>query len=129
LKTFEKGELMAKAFIDGKEVVSHSVKTPKTPVKIEIKVDKSGKEPKAGCNDMVFVYARLIDQNGTVVPINGEKMNFKIEGDAKVMNQGDITTEAGIATALVQIGNSKEEIKITAKDCFNKTGEIRFKPL
>jgi beta-galactosidase len=126
---FEKGELVAKAFIGGKEVATYSVKTPETPVKIVIKVDESRRVPKAGCNDVVFVYAMVLDSNGTIVPVNGLKIDFKVEGDAKVMNQGEITTEAGIATVLVKIGNSKEKIKITASDSENRKGSIQFKPL
>jgi len=126
---FEKGELLAKAFIGWKEVVTYSVKTPQTPVKIEIKVDESRRAPKADCNDVIFVYARLVDSNGTVVPFNGVKIDFKIEGDAKLMNQGNISTEAGIATALVKIGNTKNGIKITASDSENRKGSAQIKPL
>jgi beta-galactosidase len=129
LKSYEKGELVAKAFIGGKEAATYSVKTPESPVKIEIKVDESHRAAKAGCNDAVFVYARLFDVNGTVIPLNGVKIDFKIEGDAKLMNQGDITTEAGIATALVKIGNTRNEIKITASDSENRKGTIQIKPL
>lgn len=128
-KAFETGELLAKAYIDGKEVATHSVKTPESPVKLELKMDESQRAPKAGANDVVFVYARLVDTNGTVVPTNGVKVDFKIEGDAQLMNLGDITTEAGIATALIKIGNSKSEIKIVAKDAENREGKIIFRPL
>jgi len=126
---FEKGELLAKAYIGGKEVATNSVKTPEAPVKLELKVDESQRVPKAGVNDMVFVYARLVDANGTVVPLNDVPVTFTIEGDATLMNFGTTTTEAGIATALVKIGKTKGEIKIEAKDGNNRTGEIKMKTL
>jgi len=129
LKSYEKGELVAKAYIDGKEVATHSVKTPEVPAKIELKIDESRRAPKADCNDVVFVYAQLVDANGTVVPVNGVKIDFKVEGDAKLMNQGEITTEAGIATALIKIGNSKDEIKITSSDSENRKSSAQIKPL
>jgi len=129
IKAFEKGELIAKGFIHGKEVVAYSVKTPETPERIEVTIDESKKAPKSGCNDVVFVYARLVDKNGTVVPINGKKIDFKIEGDAKMLNIGEITTEAGIATALVKIGKNKGEISVSANDQMNHSGKLVFKIL
>ncbi|HNW50890.1 MAG TPA: glycoside hydrolase family 2 TIM barrel-domain containing protein [Prolixibacteraceae bacterium] len=129
LKAFEKGELIAKGFIGGKEVASRTIHTPETPSKFELKIDESGCAPKAGVNDVVFVVARLVDSNGTVVPLNGVKVNFQIEGDAKILNPEEITTEAGIATALIRIGSSLNEIKITVHDLENRNGEIQFRPL
>jgi len=129
IDTFEKGELLAIANIDGKAVATHTVRTPEAPVKLELKIDESYRAPKTGVNDVLFVYACLVDANGTVLPTNGVKVDFKIEGDAKILNQGDITTEAGIATALVKIGNSKDEIKITASDSENRKGSVQIKPL
>lgn len=128
IKAFEKGELLAKGYINGKEAACYSVRTPGQPVKIDLKVDESHHVPTAGCNDVVFVYARLIDENGTVVPINGNKIIFKIEGDAALMNVGDITTEAGIATALVKIGNTINVIKVIVSDSENRKGELQIKP-
>jgi beta-galactosidase len=129
LKAFEKGELLAKAYIDGKEVVTHQVRTPETPIKLELKIDESQRAPKAGVNDVVFVYACLVDANGTVVPQNDVPVTITIEGDATLMNLGTTTTEAGIATALVKIGMTKGEIKIEAKDAENRKGEAQIKPL
>jgi len=128
LKSFEEGELLARAFIGGKEVASHSVKTPGKPVKYELKIDESGRAHKAGCNDVVFVYARLVDANGTVVPVNDIKVDFAIEGDAKVLNPEPIKTEAGIASALVRIGNSVAPIKVSASDQENRAGSVGFNP-
>lgn len=129
ISEFIKGELSAKGYIAGKEVTKHIVKTPETPVKIELKADISGKEPKAGCNDIIFVYACLADENNTVVPENEILVTFNIEGDAEVLNPGEIKTEAGIATALIKIGNTKGEIKISAKDINGRTGKISIKAI
>jgi beta-galactosidase len=129
ISEFIKGELSAKGYIAGKEVTKHTVKTPETPVKLELKADISEKEPKAGCNDIIFVYARLVDDNNTVVPENEILVTFNIEGDAEVLNPGEIKTEAGIATALIRIGNTKGEIKVSAKDLNGRTGKISIKAI
>jgi beta-galactosidase len=129
LKSFEKGELLAIAYINGKEVATHSVRTPEAPVKLELRIDESQCAPKAGVNDVVFVYARLVDANGTLVPLNGIKVDFSIEGDAQLMNLGTTTSEAGIAAALVKIGNSKGEIGIVAKDELDRKGDILIKAM
>ncbi|MBP7507159.1 MAG: DUF4982 domain-containing protein [Prolixibacteraceae bacterium] len=129
LSEFVKGELIAKGYIKGKEASTHSVRTPEAPVKLEINADISGKEPKAGCNDVIFIYARLVDENNTVVPENNIPLTFIIEGDAVVLNPGEIKTEAGIATALLKIGNTKGEIKISANDSAGRTGIISIKAL
>jgi beta-galactosidase len=128
LKAFEKGELVAKGYIGGKEVATYSVKTPGTPVTIDVTIDESHCAPKAGCNDVVFVYARLTDANGTVVPLNNIKIDFNIEGDAELINKGSIFTEAGIATGLLRIGNSTNTIKIIASDSLKQKGSVEFKP-
>jgi beta-galactosidase len=126
LKNFEKGELLAKAYIDGKEVATHSVKTPEAPAKYEVVVDESRRVPRAGVNDVVFVYARLVDANGTVVPMNDVKVDFKMEGGGSIVNPEAITTEAGIATALVKIGQTPSSIQIQVSDTENRTGALQF---
>lgn len=126
LKNFEKGELLAKAYIDGKEVATHSVKTPEAPAKYEVVVDESRRAPRAGVNDVVFVYARLVDANGTVVPMNDVKVDFKMEGGGSIVNPEAITTEAGIATALVKIGQTPSSIQIQVSDAENRVGVLQF---
>lgn len=125
---FEAGELVALAYINNEVVSTDTVKTPLSPVAIALKVDKSGLEPKAGVNDVVFVYASIVDKNGTTVPTNGQLILWNIEGDAQILNQDPTVTEAGISTALVKIGNSKEEIKITGKFLSLKSDSVSIKP-
>lgn len=126
LKKFEAGEIKAVAYIDGKEVASHSVRTPETPVALDIEIDESGKVPQSGVNDAVFVYASLKDENGTTVPLNNTEVKFSIEGDAQIVNPEAITTEAGIAAALIAIGSTKETISISASAEGLKTASIQI---
>jgi beta-galactosidase len=115
INTYEKGELIAKAYIGGKEVSSEIVRSPETPTKIELSVDYSGKTAKSESNDLLFVYAKLVDKNGTVVPQNDHKIRFSIEGDAQLVSPNNIKTEAGIASALVRIGANKKPVLVKAQ--------------
>lgn len=113
IPAFEKGELLAKAYVDGKQVSSHSVRTPETPASIELEVDYSGRKGVSNSNDVLFVYAKLLDANGTVVPENDVAIQFSIEG-AELMSPEIVTTEAGIASAMIRVGNGEKPIVIKA---------------
>ena len=128
INKFEAGELLAKAYIDGKEVATHAVKTPLEPKTIELKIDESDKAPEAGVNDAILVYACMKDENGTTVPVNDQLVEFTVEGDATIQNIGAIKTEAGIAAALIKIGNAKSGITITAKAEGIKEAVLSFIP-
>ncbi|MCF8361089.1 MAG: DUF4982 domain-containing protein [Prolixibacteraceae bacterium] len=124
---FEAGELLAKAFINGEEIVTHSVKTPGKTTALDLTIDESGKAPKAGVNDLVFVHARLLADNGTIVRKNDVEVTFEIEGDAQVLNPEAIKTAAGIATALIKIGDTGNPVTIKASsNNFTAKTEIIF---
>ncbi|WP_163397301.1 glycoside hydrolase family 2 protein [Flavobacterium fluviatile] len=126
---FEAGELKAVGFINGKQVETTTVKTPEAAEKFKIWIDESGKKAQAGVNDVVFVYIAAVDKNGTIVPDFNEKIDFSIHGDVKLMNVGDVNAEAGIATAVVQIGdkNSKISFSATTKELSGKLGVVPHK--
>ena len=91
------------------------MRSPGNPTAIEMQVDYSGKSAKSDSNDVLFVYAKVVDKNGTVVPQSGLKVQFSIEGDAQLVSPNNITTEAGIATTLVRIGKNQKPVLIKAK--------------
>ena len=64
---------------------------------------------------MVFVYAELVDKTGNKVPLNGQKINFKVTGALEIMNPGPAMTEQGSAAVLVRIGRSLVGSSITAE--------------
>ena len=114
MNTFEKGELVAKAYIKGKEVISDTVRSPGNPTAIEMQVDYSGKSAKSNSNDVLFIYAKIVDEKGTIVPLNDQNVHFNIEGDVELVSPEVIITEAGIATALVRVGTGGKPIIIKA---------------
>ncbi|WP_162030835.1 MULTISPECIES: glycoside hydrolase family 2 TIM barrel-domain containing protein [unclassified Lentimonas] len=114
LDAFEAGTLKAVGYIDGKVAAEHAVQTPGEATDLVLRVDESGKAPQAGVNDVVFVYISAVDANGTVVPDYAERIEFEFEGDVRVMNVEPVTAEAGIAPAVIQIGDQADVLTFTA---------------
>jgi beta-galactosidase len=112
--TFEAGELIALAYINGKLMVEDRVRTPGQIAGLQLEVDYSGVPAELDCNDLLFVRAKLVDENFTVVRNNDVEVSFQIQGDAEIINPEVILTEAGIATALVRIGKNPAPISIIA---------------
>jgi beta-galactosidase len=115
LSKYEPGILQAKGYIKGLKVSEYSVSTPGLPAKLKLTADISGKDLKAGCNDIIFVYAMVSDAKGTVIPADSRKITFKVEGDASPIGTNPIEAEAGIATILLKAGLKAGTIKISAK--------------
>ena len=120
------GELLAKGYIEGEFIKEQLVRTPEEPVRLKLWIDKSNKEPEAGCNDLLFLYIAGVDDNGTIVPGFTEEIDLIIEGDAEIMNVGEIKAEAGISTALVRIGKTGGAISLAAKSEKGLNGTFDF---
>jgi beta-galactosidase len=111
---FSAGKLVAKAFINDKAVAEHKITTPSVPTAIKLSLDMSGKKPVEDVNDIVFVYAQLIDSKGNLVPINGHEINFHSAGDIEIIYSKKSITEQGKAAILIRIGKSLEDASIQA---------------
>jgi len=112
---FREGTLKAIGYLNGKEITSHSIKTPGNPIAIELSYDLSNKPLSAIGKDYVFVYANVVDEQGTLYPENGITIEFIIEGNAVLIGENPVNTEAGIATILLQTYPKTKDIIITAK--------------
>ena len=111
---FEPGTLRAIGYIDGEEVAEHSQTTPSDPSGIDLDIDLSNKPLQAGQKDVVFVYASVVDENGTVVPDAKNEIHFEIKGNAELIGQNPISAEAGIATILLRAEEEPGMVTITA---------------
>lgn len=94
---YEPGTLTAVGYINNQKAVETTQHTPEKPAKLELQVDISGKEATAGVNDVVFVYAKVLDANGTTVPEATNEVTFRVEGDAEIVATNTVNAEAGIA--------------------------------
>ncbi|GAL63518.1 glycoside hydrolase family 2 protein [Algibacter lectus] len=115
LDTFQAGTLKAVGYVNGKEIATDIVKTPLKATGLKIWLDESGKNPEAGQNDVLFLYVSAVDENGTIISGFSDEVVIGIEGDVEIMNPDKIEAEAGIATALIRVGKSVGQIKVSAK--------------
>ncbi len=110
---FTPGELKFVGEIDGEKVVEHSVRTPEAAVTLKLSVDESGKPLVADGSDLVFVYASVVDSNGTVVPDATAPLTFEVEGGSLV-GPATIDAEAGINGVLVRADKQTTRVKVKA---------------
>lgn len=111
---YKSGSLKATGFINGEKVIETERKTPEQPSKIRLEIDYSGRELQAGCNDVVFIYAKITDRNGTVIPDDNRSVEFSAKGDCQLVGHNPIEAETGIASILLKAGSKPDTIKITA---------------
>ena len=101
---FERGELKAVGYRNGRIAAQHTVSTPGKPVRLELSADLSGVDLVADGADSVFVHARIVDEAGTTVYSASPEVTITVEGPARVHGGSKANVEGGIASALVQAG-------------------------
>ncbi len=113
LDKFVAGTLTAKAFINGKHVATHQVKTPGKPSQLRLRVETASLELKAF--DQVFVYAEVLDDAGNLVAVQHLPVQFKTSGGGlQLLNPQTPLTERGVAAMLVEVG-SAGRIEVSAE--------------
>jgi beta-galactosidase len=80
--TYEKGEVKAVAYKNGKEVVSKIIRTAKDPSQINLAPDR--KIINADGEDLSFITVKIEDENGNFCPLADNKIDFKISGPATI---------------------------------------------
>ena len=127
---FVPGTLRAEGFINGKKVVSNFVKTPESPSKIELTYDISSKAINPDFPDMVFVYAKITDINGTIIPTANNEITFALsDGNAELIGENPVKAEAGIATIILKTTQFRKPITIKASAENLKNTALEIKPL
>lgn len=127
LNKFTSGNLKAIGYINGVEEAVFSIRTPSEPAAIVLSYDLSNKAISREGKDYIFVYATLVDTRGTICPDNGVKIEFSLDGDAKLIGENPLNSEAGIASILLETHAKMDELIISAKS--NKLeSSLRIKP-
>jgi beta-galactosidase len=116
---FAPGELVARAYSGGRMVAEHRVRTPGAPVRLALALDDMGVPATSG--DLVFVRARLLDANGTTVPLSGREVAFTAGPGAEIVGSATVSTEAGIASVLVRVQGPRANLSAQAD---NLTGGL-----
>lgn len=114
LSKYQKGNLEAKGFINNKIVANHTVKSPNKPQKIELKIDKSSYEIDKKNNDVVLLYANIMDENETIITNSLDSVKFTLEGNAELIGENPVKLEAGTASILLKVSKKSKNLKITA---------------
>jgi hypothetical protein len=121
LNSFIPGELRAEAILDGKVAQTHTVRTPGQASQIEIEVRDRGVKPVADGSDLIPVYFKVVDANGTVVPNYSGKVNISVTGEGQLVGSGiprigveEQVVEGGIGFAFVRTTGTSGAIQISA---------------
>ncbi|WP_066632996.1 glycoside hydrolase family 2 TIM barrel-domain containing protein [Labilibacter marinus] len=131
---FEAGTLTAKAGFDGQEVIAELHTTTK-PTEFTLTADKTSLE--ADAYDVSHIVVQLVDEEGRTVKTDNTKIEFEIEGPAKLLGvdtgeddnindfqSSSITTAKGRCLAIIQSTKEAGTIKVTAKSGDFKSQEV-----
>jgi len=108
------GTLTAVGYHGGKAAATTSRRSPGAPQRLRLVLDRSGKDLSAARNDAVFIYAEVVDANGTVVPGAAPSVKFSVQGGATLVGPATVAAEAGVASALVLAGRTAGAVQVTA---------------
>ena len=130
ISAYEAGKLAAIGLNGKVRVASDQVQTPGKPVQISLKLDTLQYGIDTVKADLIFVRAKLLDANGTVVPTNDYKVTFSVQAqDAGLMCPAIQAMEAGIASALLRTEAPKHDILIKVSlTALGLTDQIIWKP-
>ncbi|MCC3152083.1 glycoside hydrolase family 2 TIM barrel-domain containing protein [Hymenobacter sp. BT770] len=109
---FAPGTLRAVAYRNGKPAATAERRTPGAAHHLQLSYDRSGRD--AGPQDVVFVYAAVVDANGTVLPEATAAIRFAAQGNAELVGDNPVRAEAGIATVLLKTGLGSGPVQLTA---------------
>ncbi len=113
LSKFEAGELKAIGYINNEKVASDIVRTAGKATNYKLHYDVSGKEINPTQTDVVFLYANVVDKKGTIVTEDSHKITFTIsKGNAEIIGENPICSEAGIATVLLKTSSLNKRIVV-----------------
>ncbi len=119
---WQKGELKAVGYIDRDETCEYITRTPGEPSKIAIDYFESGKP--ATNNDLIIVYLKVEDKNGTLCVSDTSKVTLSVIG-GEVIGPEKMTAEAGIASFLVKTG-AERQLKLEVKSHFGKVEKVIY---
>ena len=100
--SFRPGRLEAAGYLAGRPVARHAVRTPGPVERLTLELDLSGRPVERRRKDLLFCHASLRDAAGTVVPDAWESVAFGVTGGARLLGRNPYTSEAGMASILVE---------------------------
>ena len=99
---FQPGALEAIAYDDGGSAIARARRSTPGQVRgIETVLATHGIQP--SLDDVIFVHARLMDENGETVPLTGRRVRFDAGTGLTIVGPEESTTENGLAATLVKV--------------------------
>lgn len=118
---YEAGELRAEGYVGDKVAAKHTVRTPETAHHIEVIIYENDVKPIADGSDMIPVYFKICDKNGTRVDSSSATINIAVSGEGKLIGEGidrigieKQKVEGGIGFAFIRTTKKSGKITITA---------------
>jgi beta-galactosidase len=102
LGRFQPGTLEAIGYVGGREASRHVVRTPGAVERMDLRLDEGGRPFAIDGKDVAFLRAELRDSLGTTVPGAWENVFFGATGGVTPVGANPFSSEAGIASILVQ---------------------------
>lgn len=121
---WEAGTLKAVGFRNGKKVVEQTISTPGEPKHLDVEYFQSGKPATQG--DLLIVNICLSDEKGTICVDKQASVHLAVKG-GRVRGAQQYTTEAGIASFIVECGNNKNVEIVAQTDNFKVVRKIELK--
>jgi beta-galactosidase len=111
---FQPGMLEAVGFLGGRPTAKHVVRTPGPIDRLDLAVDLAGRGRDQARRDVLFCHASLRDARGTVVPDAWENVAFGVTGAGRLVGSNPFSSEAGIASILVETEPGRADVAIQA---------------
>ncbi len=118
---YQGGELTVVGYREGAEIIRESIHTPQSPTELRLSTNAYPQvEWRADGNDILVVYAEVVDPNGTKIEDYSGEVKFSVEGDATIVGDeigkgyNPAAIHRGVARVLVRAGSSAGSIAITA---------------
>lgn len=128
---YESGEMSAEGLINGEVVVTHAVRTPGVPHHVEVVIPSHPAGPIADGSDMIPIYFKVCDENGTWVNTSDAEIDITVSGEGILIGDGirrvEINpqrVEGGIGFAFVRTTRKAGKIRISANSEGLKEGVV-----
>ncbi len=123
---FQSGTLEAVGYVGGHPAARHSVRTPGPIDRLELAVDLAGRKRDRARRDILFCHASLRDAQGTVVSDAWENVSFGVTGAARLVGSNPFSSEAGIASILVDSEPGGADVAIQALSVVRNGDSVRI---
>jgi beta-galactosidase len=134
---YQPGQLLAKAYIDGKTVATDVVETTTAPAQIQLSSDRTTLYAKG--EDAIVVPVSILDDQGRVVPDAANRVTFQLTGDGKILGVGNgdpadhdpdradnRTTFHGRCIVVIEAGTQPGTLQLTASSPGLTSGNASF---